>query len=182
MWAWADIERDIKGTPVLIDIGSEEGDLTTLVGTWGCDVSFIDPSRAWRDQTLATFQANGLAMPVSFTGLADNYNFIEGTPVDEARFVTVDEKKVARITLDTFCEWFAIRPDAVTMDVEGSELRVLEGAEKLLGENVVWWISIHGEVDPHAVMPSKVHAFMRERGFEDQFLAYDHEWHYRFWR
>ena len=167
--------------PRVLDVGSEEGDLTALFATWGCEVAFIDPSRAWRDQTLDTLRANGVNAPISFTGLADNYNYIEGKPVDEPRFVTMDEK-VARITLDTFCEWFDFRPDAVTMDVEGAELRVLQGSDMLLTEDVVWWIAIHEDVDPHATTPSKIHAFMRERGFDDQFLAYDHEFHYRFWR
>lgn len=165
----------------LLDVGSEEGDLTALYASWGFSVAFIDPSKAWISQTISTLRENGLDVGPSFIGLADDHLEVSNRIVTEARFVTMDEQ-VPRITLDHFCGFNGFKPDAVSMDVEGAELRVLEGAEDLLSEDVVWWISIHGDVDPHAETPSEVHRFMRNHGYDDQFLAYDHEWHYRFWR
>lgn len=166
----------------ILDVGSEEGDLTALYASWGAEVAFIDPSKPWIYQTMDILRANGLPLGPSFMGLADNYNALELPAVDETRFVTMDED-VRRIRLDTFVSQSGFMPDAVTIDVEGSELRVLEGAGNLLTENIVWWVSIHGDVDPHNVLkPSAVHAFMRERGFKDQWLGHQHEWFYRFWR
>ncbi|MDZ7742995.1 MAG: FkbM family methyltransferase [Bacteroidota bacterium] len=188
MWAWLSAEGwwpmdppKVGGVPPkVLDVGSEEGDFTALYASWGADVAFIDPSMPWITQTIDTLRANDLDVGPSFTGLVDDYNYIEGKRVEERRFVTMDEK-VARIRLDTFCEWFDFWPDAVTMDIEGAELQALRGAPMLLSENVVWWISVH-ECDPHALNPSKVHEFMRERGFKDQWLGSLGEHHYRFWR
>lgn len=177
MYAWI---RDTDVTSV-IDVGSEEGDFTALYASWGCVVPFIDPSTLWVAQTYDIFLENELDPTPAFIGLADNRTDYEPFPVAEKRFATIDEN-IPRITLDTFVDWNDLRPDAITMDVEGSELRVLEGAEMLLTENIVWWISIHGEVDPHAATPSYIHEFMRARGFKDQWLGYQHEWFYRFWR
>ena len=183
MWDWVDWWPYNDG-PSLIDVGSEEGDLTALYATWGFDVTFIDPSRPWRDQTLDTFTANGIDLPISFTGLADNYNYIEGVPVDEKRFATLDEKRVARITLDTFCEWFAVKPDAIMMDVEGSELRVLQGAEKVLEAfGPVVWVSVHPEFMANlGDSVEALFALMGRHGYEHEFLDRHHEVDYRFWR
>lgn len=179
MYAWTRASYSDKKGGVLIDVGSEEGDLTALFASWGWNVAFIDPSQDWIKQTHAIFAENGLTPGPSFIGLADNV-FKPGTPVTEARFVTIDEP-APRMELDRFANWLDRTPDAVTMDVEGSELRVLEGATQLLKEDVVWWISVH-DADPHAAMPSKVHELMRDHGYDDQFLAYDHEFHYRFFK
>lgn len=186
MWAvlsllgWSPIVPK-SSSPTLLDVGSEEGDFTALFASWGCDVAYIDPSAPWIEQTIETLIANDRPVGVSFTGLADNHDNINLQTVKERRFATIDED-IARITLDTFCGLWGFKPDAVSMDVEGSEMRVLEGADKLLTDGAVWWISIHEDVNPHAETPSKVHWFMRSYGYQDQFLAYDHEWHYRFWR
>lgn len=176
-------EHQALGPPSIIDIGSEEGDLSALYASWGADVYCIDPSRPWIAQTIETFTANGMTPPLSFTGFADYYNHINGKPIEDPRFGDIEEEGIARIRLDTFCEWFDIKPAAVVMDVEGNELRVLEGAGLLLTEDIVWWISIHGDVDPHdPIAPSPVHEFMRARGFKDQWLGHQHEWFYRFYR
>lgn len=172
MYAW--------GFTSIVDVGSEEGDFTTLYASWDADVAFIDPSAGWVNQTLTTFTVNGLTPGVSFVGLADKTTSLDAPVVSEKRFVTVDEN-CRRIRLDDFVRLMNRPPEAVTMDVEGSELRVLEGAGELLADDTVWWISVH-DCDPHAGMPSKVHELMRGYGYRDQWLGSQHEHWYRFWR
>jgi hypothetical protein len=100
-WFWSPVR--------LIDIGSEEGDLTALYASWGFEVAFIDPSKAWIRQTHDILTANGLPFGPSFTGLADNRVELTVKTVDEPRFVTMDEP-VGRTTLDNFCEYFDFYP------------------------------------------------------------------------
>ena len=52
--------------------------------------------------------------------------------------------KVKTIKLDYYCSQTNIVPNVIKIDVEGAEIMVLEGAEKLLNEcNAVWIISTH---------------------------------------
>lgn len=179
MHAWLATDQMRQGPlePRILDVGSEEGDLTALYASWGCKVSFIDPSEPWVYQTLETLEANGLVFwycNTAFAGPASQ----GGRAVRETRFaVRSEESAIAVTTLDE-----VPLVDAVTIDVEGDELAVLAGATNLLKQGVVWWISIHGDVDPHAETPSSVHAYMREFGYKDQWLGHQHEWFYRFYR
>lgn len=168
--------------PRLIDVGSEEGDLSALYASWGCEVSVIDPSRPWIQQTLDIFEANRLVSPMTFTGFAADHTDLELGWANDKGFARLEERPdIARIKLDDWLKFIDF-PDAVTMDVEGAEDVVLAGATNLLAQGCVWWISIHGDVDPHASMPSAIHETMRGYGYKDQWLGHQHEWFYRFYR
>jgi FkbM family methyltransferase len=165
----------------IIDVGSEEGDFTALHATWGWDVAWIDPSRPWLIQTLETIRANECLLGPSFLGFAASVDKLDGKIVEEPRFASLmEEDEIARITLDTFVSLTDFRPDALTIDVEGSELSVLHGAKQLLGERVYIWLSVH-DCDPHAPVPSACHEFLRGFGYQDQWLGSLHEHWYRFW-
>ncbi len=179
----ADMSAWLEPGQLIIDVGSEEGDFSALFAAGGLSVAVIDPSKPWMTQTLQTFAANDLPLPVAaFNGFAGSVTR-EGEAGPAKAFYSLREHPhIQSITLDDFCAKHDLAPDAVTMDVEGSELDVLVGAEKLLRAGVTFWISIHEDVDPHHPLPSDVHRVMRGYEYRDQFLAYDHEWHYRFWR
>lgn len=73
--------------------------------------------------------------------------------------------------------------DAITMDVEGSELRVLRGAERILREDrPLVWVSVHTDDQWMAENYAQdrrgdIDAFMAELGYVPQLLAVDHEEH-----
>lgn len=167
----------------ILDVGSEEGDLTALYASWGWSVDFVDPSQPWTIQTLETFDANNLTPGKFFTGFLSDDDNLERDVHRDPSFASLEEHThIRRMKLDTFTDLYGV-PDAITMDVEGSELRVLQGAAQTLSENSpIVWMSIHETCDFDAVTPSSVHEFMRQFGYGDQFLAYDHEWHVRFWK
>lgn len=73
--------------------------------------------------------------------------------------------------------------DAITMDVEGSELRVLRGAERILREDrPLVWVSVHTDDQWMAENYAQdrrgdIDAFMAELGYVPHLLAVDHEEH-----
>lgn len=79
--------------------------------------------------------------------------------------IQYDEITVNSITLDTFLGGRI--PEVVKMDVEGGELRVLQGATRLLTVGTTkFLIEVHGWVDPQGQKkPQDVHDFMAKFDF-----------------
>ena len=79
--------------------------------------------------------------------------------------VTWDEIRVPARSLDSLCEGF--EPDLVKIDVEGGELRVLQGCRRLLAaRKVVFLVELHGWVDPQGrTIPRAVLDLMRGYGY-----------------
>lgn len=74
---------------------------------------------------------------VSFFLVNDGFSFRNSLTIGEETtpYITRDEKTrcdVVAITLDRFVERSGHIPDLIKIDVEGAELRVLQGAEKIL--------------------------------------------------
>ena len=199
--------------PVIIDVGVEEGDLTALYSSWGWDVVMVEPNpRVWPN-VRAIWQANNLRAPlewwVGFAGDHDDWlhhvewaNENNGVqpyegerwprcahgPVigDHAFLHLAQHPHVPSVMLDTLTGGGIFRPikvDAITMDVEGSELTVLRGAELILRvDRPLVWVSVHTDEQwveenyPQQTEP-EIDAFMAEWGYRRQFLAEDHERH-----
>lgn len=88
---------------------------------------------------------------------------------------------IPRIKLDTLALHTAM-PDALNIDVEGSELLVLRGAQEILKKkHPLVWISIHPEfIKKFGHTPEMLHEFMTDCGYTGEYLGYDHEDHYFF--
>lgn len=74
--------------------------------------------------------------------------------------------------------------NAITIDVEGAELKVLFGAEKILAEQrPLVWVSVHPAQRLAAFGAKKHEIFelMAEHGYQCQYLGVDHEEHYFFY-
>lgn len=75
-------------------------------------------------------------------------------------------------------------PDALTIDVEGADYEVIMGAQKTLElHKPQIWISVHPEF-----MFNMYNHYSRDLfnmiecwGYKYELLAFDHEWHVRFW-
>ena len=79
--------------------------------------------------------------------------------------VAWDEIRVPARCLDSLCE--GLEPDIVKIDVEGGELRVLQGARRLLAAGKTrFLVELHGWVDPQGrTIPREVLALMRHHGY-----------------
>lgn len=74
-------------------------------------------------------------------------------------------------------------PYLITIDVEGSELRVLKGAEKtLIDHSPIVYVSVHDAfmAQMYDEYAADMFKYMKDLGYKYKLLAYDHELHVRF--
>lgn len=187
---------------VLYDIGSEEGDFPALFASWGCEVVLVEPNpRVWPN-IRAIFEANDLRPMWWWVGFADaepDGPDVErsdagagagtdwplcayGPVIGDHGFMTLwEQPKVARTTIDELARTTK-PPTAITIDVEGAELKVLLGARGVLTEHrPKVWVSVHPEFMPqYGDQAADVYDLMDSLGYERTFIARDHEWHEMF--
>ena len=189
--------------PHVLDIGAEEGDFSCLMSLWGADVFLVEPNpKAW-PWIKATFEANGQTPAGSFVGLLgaeaiETWDEVFGTtdatfplsaydadPTPEHGFHHLAEHAEVDhiLTLDGLVDAAGFTPDIITMDVEGGELHVLEGAYKTLAQHrPEVFISIHPEFlrDLYGQDRDMVFDLMADMHYRAQFICTDHEEHWHF--
>ena len=154
-------------------------------------VLFEPDARVWPN-IRAIFEANHLSTPlasvVGFAGDVDRKVGVEttwpacasGPIIDDHGFCHLSERPdIPAVRIDTVAETYP--PDAITIDVEGSELRVILGAQQTLREHrPIVWISVHPDFmrDLYGDSPQDLHAVMVDCGYEAYHLATDHEQHW----
>ena len=199
--------KENKRKPIIFDVGAEEGDFPAVFSLIGADVVLFEPNpRVWPNIRVI-WEANKLPKPLGyFVGFASestnekpeqiediiNQPEREGWPecaygevIGDHGFRNVSERlhDTPSIKIDDFIETRGIKPDFMTIDVEGSELHVLKGAEKTLRENdLTVFVSIHPEFmfDHYKLYEFDLHSFMKALGYYPTHIAYDHEHHYIF--
>lgn len=196
---------------VIFDIGAEEGDLPALWASWGCSVVCFEPgARIWPN-IKAVWDANDIPpmlgwymgfasdvteenpknLDVTERGERDGWPAVAfGDLIVESDFrhLAQQASESLQITIDDYVKRTGIVPDALTIDVEGSEFRVLKGArETLLNNEVKVWISVHIDrpwIDSlyGGFTSVDVCKYMGSLGYQSEFLVTDHEEHWRFWK
>jgi FkbM family methyltransferase len=181
----SDMFERLGDKDTLIDVGSEEGDLTALYASWGPRVHYIDPSEYWRQQTIDIFKANNLARGISFIGFAADYTDLTPTGSQEADgFAHLNERSdIPRVTLDYFATWLPKAVTALMIDVEGSELSVLRGALGILDDHrPTVWVSVHPDFmkDRYGHIHAELLQLMELLRYDATYLDDHHEVDYRF--
>ena len=202
----------LKAGDTIIDVGAEEGDLPGLWASWGCRVALIEPKPETWANIRAVWEGNALAHPEAlFVGFASDATDLDpprphpgasgyalgpdgwpacahGEVIGDHGFAHLSQQddSIPQTTLDDFVAHEGLIVDAITMDVEGSELRVLHGARRVLramGPQV--WVSVHADRDWMVAEyggadRADIDAFMASVGYGSEFLAQDHEQHVRY--
>jgi FkbM family methyltransferase len=198
---------------VIIDVGAEEGDLPALWATWGCEVVLVEPNaRVWPN-IRAVWEMNELPKARGwFRGFAADTTDVSPpnrSPDDGACASTFgdvwplcafgevigdhgfshlaqESDAIPRVKLDDLCEAIGVYPTAITMDVEGSELRVLRGAHWILKAcRPLVWVSVHTDLPwMRDMYPGEgrdyVLKYMSFMEYRAEWLATDHEEHWLF--
>lgn len=201
------MHANLRPGDVIYDVGAEEGDLPGLWAKWGCHVALFEPNpRVWPN-IRAIWEANGFPGPLAaFVGFAGDVTepgygefgkigdclgidgewpeWAHGPMIDDHGFCHLWERPdLPKIRLDDFA--VTVRPpDAITIDVEGSEAKVLAGAERILEKyRPLVWVSVHPDfmAQMYGQTPDDLFKLMESVGYERRHLATDHEEHYVFW-
>lgn len=212
-WAHWEKERldsmyeNIKPGDVVFDVGSEEGDFPALFASWGASVVLFEPNPQFYPSIRTIWEANQLPMPRGyFVGFASN-NTVEhpyaeedvirqperdgwpgcayGEIIGNPGFRNVQERPhdTPQIRIDDYCRKYNIYPDLITMDVEGAEFEVLQGAEDVLRDRKpLVYVSIHPAFMAHdwPYTDAALHEFMKSLNYVGEHLITDHEEHWLF--
>lgn len=199
--------NNVKEGDIVFDIGAEEGDISALLAqkVGGENMVLFEPGPQVWPNMHAIWCANNLETPRGcYVGFASDVTeefpqaldysreMRDGWPVSAYGDVIDDHgfrhvmdwtDKTSQITLDDWCERSGVYPDMITMDVEGSELKVLLGAEKILREREpLVYVSIHPDLINvmYNMEYQRIFHFMKGLGYKEEYLATDHEQHFLF--
>lgn len=190
---------------VVFYVGSEEAEFPALLTIWGADVVMFEPNPLVWPNALAIWQANGLKAPrgiyVGFASSVTDDNPPNRAPGAEGMVTPGDWPQSAygevignhgfkelyqeadafpQIRIDDYVERTGIVPTAISFDCEGSGFEVMKGAERtLLEHRPKIWASWHPEFKFHqyGVYLSEARGWVRDKDYDEQLLAYDHEVH-----
>lgn len=193
--------KNCNKSDVIYDIGAEEGDITALLASRVEGVCIIEPSPKFWPNMKAIWDANKLKTPIKcFAGFASNITELNpanndvngainnGWPLcayDEIsegvgfRHLSQQADATPQIKLDEFQKGIAM-PTMLTIDVEGSELEVLKGAQNILTfAKPLVFVSIHPEFmyEMWSKYSYDLFQYMNNLGYKYHLLAFDHEYH-----
>lgn len=206
VWAYWERERfhsmreHLTTGEVLFDIGTEQGwcNLVYAQFVGPENMVLVEPTPEFWPNIKATWEHNFTSLPrLTCTTLLSDKNVGDttinhrswpddayGPLIDRNSYRYIhdnDSGATPEVELDVLVDLSGVVPDAITMDVEGAELLVLQGAANTLAtRRPKVWISVHpdlGERD-YGVTPDHVHAFMNSFGYTGTHLATDHEEHW----
>jgi FkbM family methyltransferase len=191
------MSENISSGDVMYYVGAEEGEFAALCQMWGAEVVVFEPNpKVWSHFPLL-WSANNLDLPMAcIPGFAsDKINSLsriyynewppEVNYVIEAahgfKELYLEGETYGQITIDSCVYDHGIKaPTAISLDVEGSEWRVLGGAERVLREHrPKIWLSGHPEF---MMMYWKeylydLRQFIKGIGYKETLLDYQHEVH-----
>jgi len=191
--------RLMKPGETVWDLGAESGDFTALYKQWvgpGGRVSVVEPSPPMWPQLRAHWQGNDLgAHPTWVVGFIDDHEHEPadpdpaiGVPSDGWPGCSVGEvipdpgfrhlagqpEMYPHYTIDSLVDHLGV-PDHIVMDIEGAELKALEGAERVMAEYRPWlWVSVHPLTlkEWYDADVWQIHDLMRRRDYRGRFLGF----------
>jgi FkbM family methyltransferase len=182
---------------VVYYVGAEEGEMSALCQIWGAEVVLFEPNPKVWSHMPAIWEANGLKNPLATIPCfaSDENNSLIRIYRDEFppeayenieaahgfKELYLEGNMYGQITIDDCHYFYGLKPPTViTLDVEGSETKVLHGAEKVIKEfKPKIWLSGHPEFMFHqwGLYLSELRGWIKNLGYTETILDYQHEVH-----
>jgi FkbM family methyltransferase len=204
---FASMEANLKQGDILFDVGAETGHMSAVyAGFVGAENLVLMESNPDNWQNIkATWDLEGLATPrdavcaligeedhpIPNDQFNDQFGKMDGWPLcaqtgriwtpRSYRYLWEHAHNTPQISLDYYVKISGIIPNAITIDVEGAEAKVLKGAWRALEvHRPLVWVSLHPDLmlEHYGNTTEDVHKFMGHCGYDGQYLATDHEVHF----
>lgn len=191
------MRKHLTKDDILFDIGTEQGwcnlVYAQIVGPE--NMVLVEPTPEFWPNIRTLWEQNypGVTPRACFAGffsdvttVDDVNNYWPAESVDDLidknayRYIHSHADEIPQVRIDDYVKMSKVRPAALTIDVEGAELLVLQGAQLYLKYNdVKVWVSEHDDMAErdYDVKPGEVETFMARLGYEREVLALDHERH-----
>lgn len=188
------IRKTTKPGDVVYYVGAEEGDMAALLAMWGAKLVLIEPNEKVWPNIKAIWESNKLSLPLyCFLGFASDKSKALGEKVVYDCFPACadgevignhgfkelrDPASIAQIKIDDLAYMF--KPDMISIDVEGSEGKVLRGAEQTLRKHHPRiYLSLHPEfLRNYNEWGAELRKWIIDLGYKETLLDYPlHEVH-----
>lgn len=183
------MKENLTDKDVMFYVGNEEGDMSALLAMWGVKLGLFEPNPKVWPNTKAIWDANNLPMPLfSFCGFASNQTTeggmhkgfppsASGEVIGDHGFMELQNHNAPEIKIDDI----EIKPTALSIDCEGSEMQILKGAEETLKSCYPkLWISWHAEFmyRIYGIYLGEARNWLINLGYKEIFIDYPiHELH-----
>ena len=181
-----------KGS-VVYYVGVEEGDMTALCAMWGAKLVMFEPNELVMPNIKAIWEANGLdTSDIFYPCFASDRTIgdvkqvtiadIEGDVIHDHGFKELkDPGSIPEVTIDDVVRETGVVPTVISLDVEGSEGRVLRGAEQTLrASHPAIYLSLHPEFihEQYGEWGAELRKWLIDLGYKETLIDYPlHEVH-----
>ena len=205
----ASMFKNLNAIDTIYYVGAEEGEMAALCQMWGSRVVLFEPNpKAW-SHIRAIWEANNLEKPLGIVTYfaSDVTNKESAEWVKELMTLDADEWPICskhemeaahgfkeldkeadtygQIKIDDIVQMTKVVPTAISLDVEGSEGKVLRGAEETIKNfKPKIWLSGHPEFLHDNFKGGggfeylhELRFWLRDFGYKEEVLDYDHEAH-----
>jgi FkbM family methyltransferase len=166
------LEKELKDARLFIDVGTHVGYYTLLASKIAKEIISIEPNPFNYKLLKFNLKINKIKNAYALNIAASNYNGESGIFIpklkgkiatDESRLDNnISKIKIKVVKLDDLLLKIRKNPDVIKIDVEGSEIQVLEGLQETLRKGVkCLMIEVHSEENK-----SEVISFLKSLGYE----------------
>lgn len=185
----AHMNKTINPGDVVYYVGAEEGDMCGLLAMWGAKLTMFEPNGRVLPNVKAIWEANKLDLKdpiyVGFASDITTTNWdafrhiqdIDGPLMPDHGFKELkDPSDIPQVKIDDLHG----KPDIISLDVEGSEGKVLRGAEQTLRKyHPKIYLSLHPEfLRTYDEWGAELRRWIMDLGYKEILLDYPlHEVH-----